>query len=63
MTMKKRSEQIRETIGHLMYEQQLAQTSGHDHQYDHIQDKIDQLRCKLKTVEWEEFAAHNENED
>lgn len=61
--MKKKSEQLRETIGHLMYEQQLAQTAGNDHQYDHIQTQIDNARGKLKLVEATEKPCDNDKED
>lgn len=61
--MKRKSEQLRETIGHLMYEQQLAQTAGNDHQYDHIQTQIDNARGKLKLVEANEIMPENDRED
>lgn len=61
--MKKKSEQLRETIGHLLYEQQLAQIAGRDHQYELIQIQIDNARGKLKLVEATEKPVHNEDED
>jgi hypothetical protein len=61
--MKKTSEKIRETIGHLMYEQQVYQTQGNDYQHDIVEGKIKTLRSKLMTVEIDEKNLDNEDDD
>jgi hypothetical protein len=61
--MRKQSEQLRQTIGHLLYEQQLAQIAGRDHQHELIQTQIDNARCNLKLVEESEKPCDNDPED
>lgn len=63
MIKKKISEQLRITIGNLMYEQQLALTAGNDYQYEKIQTQIDNARCKLKLIEDQMPGCDNEDED
>lgn len=58
----KRSESIRQSIGSLIYEQQLYQNAGNDEMIDKIQDKIDNLRSKLLSVEEEERSSKTEED-
>lgn len=57
--MKKQSEQIREQIGNLIYEQQLYQLNGNDDMLDRVDTKIANLRCKLLLVEANEKKAQS----
>lgn len=61
--MKKRSEQIREAIGGLIYEQQLFQQAENDSAIDVVQERIDKLRSQLLSVEEDEKKIHSDIED
>lgn len=52
--MKKRSDVIREDIGHLMYEMQVFQNAGNDEAVQRCENAINKLRSKILLVEDDE---------
>lgn len=62
--MRKRSSaEIRQSIGSLIYEQQIYQNTDNDQMMDRIQTQIENLRCELLSVEEEEKKIDSDIED
>lgn len=57
--MKKRSDQIIEDIGHLLYEMQVFQNAGNDEAVERCELAINKLRSKILLVEDDERKSND----